>query len=85
MIELNSISKSFKNKLALDSISLKIPTGSCFCFVGKNGAGKSTLLSIIADLLLPDKGEVIINGKDYINYPIEIKEKLDIWENISHY
>ncbi len=62
MIELRGLSKSYANKRVLDRIDLTIPDGSLFGLIGINGAGKSTLLRLIADVLRPDAGEVLIDG-----------------------
>ena len=48
---------------ALDNISLQVASGETCGILGKNGAGKSTLLKILTGVLLPDSGEIIINGK----------------------
>ena len=45
-------------------VSLTIPDGTVTGLVGKNGAGKSTLIKAILDLIRPDEGRVLINGKD---------------------
>jgi ABC-2 type transport system ATP-binding protein len=49
---------------ALDHVSVNIEPGEILGLVGPNGAGKTTLLRILADLLTPDEGQVLINGRD---------------------
>lgn len=61
-IELRNVSKSFKNKILYNQISLEIESGTCVGFVGENGVGKSVLFQIIAGIMPPDNGEVYING-----------------------
>lgn len=56
--------KERKEKIALDNVSLKIYEGELFGLLGPNGAGKTTLVRCIATLLIPDKGEIRIFGKD---------------------
>jgi D-methionine transport system ATP-binding protein len=63
MIELNHISKSFKNHEALKDINLFIQEGEIFGIIGKSGAGKSTLLRCMNALERPDTGEVILDGE----------------------
>lgn len=63
MLELCRISKRYKDKLALDNISLTLDNG-IYGLLGPNGAGKSTLMNIITGNIKPDSGEVKWNGKD---------------------
>lgn len=62
MIELNHLTVAFGRTLALDSIDLSIATGVTGLF-GQNGSGKSTLLRVIAGLLRPTNGTVLIDGR----------------------
>lgn len=70
-VEVENISKSFKNKVALQSISLKVNKGELFGLIGPDGAGKTTFFRILATLLLPSDGFVKLEGfdavKDYKN------------------
>ena len=63
MIELCSLCKSYGEKRVLDRVDLTIPDGALFGLVGINGAGKSTLLRLIADVLRPDSGDVLVDGE----------------------
>lgn len=79
MIEIKSIWKSFGSKEVLRGVDLDIPTGKTTCIIGKSGSGKSVLLKHIVALLKPDKGEVIIDGKN-----IEAYSKKELFELRSH-
>ena len=61
-IEVNNVSKSFGDSLALKQVSLKFEPKKIYGLLGRNGAGKSTLLNIITNRLFPDNGEVTIEG-----------------------
>ncbi|WP_036452933.1 ABC transporter ATP-binding protein [Mycoplasma buteonis] len=61
-IEIQNLSKSFKENKALDNLSFKVRKGELFGFLGLNGAGKSTTLNIILGLLSKDSGLITING-----------------------
>jgi ABC-2 type transport system ATP-binding protein len=63
LLECIGIEKSFGDTKVLKDIHLKIPEGRIIGLLGKNGTGKSTLIKIINDLLVPDKGEVLFQGK----------------------
>lgn len=58
----NCLSKNYKNFKALDSLSMNVPKGSIYGFVGRNGAGKTTLIRTICGLQSPDKGDFEIYG-----------------------
>jgi len=63
-INLDNVSKSFRNFKALDDISLEIKDKEYFIILGPTGAGKTTLLKIIAGLLKPKTGRVLFDGID---------------------
>ncbi len=70
MIRLENLTKRFGDTVAVDHLSLDITAGELFVFVGPNGAGKTTTIKMIAGLLRPTEGRVILCGhdvqKDYI-------------------
>lgn len=66
MLELREITKKYKNKLALDKISLTLDNG-IYGLLGPNGAGKSTLMNIITGNIRPDEGCVSWNGTNIRN------------------
>ena len=61
-LQVNHVTKSFTNHLALDDVSIQVPRGHVFGLLGPNGAGKTTLIRIINRITAPDSGEVIFNG-----------------------
>ena len=63
MIEIQGLKKSYGTKLVLDGVHLTVPDGAKFGLVGINGAGKSTLLRLIADVLRPDEGSILLDGE----------------------
>lgn len=63
LIECRNVCKSFGDKHILRGVSLKIRHGEAVGIIGPSGTGKSTILKIMAGLLAPDKGEVLIRGK----------------------
>jgi len=76
MIKLENVTKSYGKVLALDSLNLEVSRGEFFGFLGPNGAGKTTTIKIIAGLLEPDNGRVIINGIDIHKDPISVKKQM---------
>lgn len=62
MICIERLTKNFKDCPALENIDLQVERGSIFGLVGPNGAGKTTLLRTIMGILLPTRGQVLIDG-----------------------
>jgi ABC-2 type transport system ATP-binding protein len=64
MIVIDSVVKRFGNLAAVDGLSLEVPAGEFFVFLGPNGAGKTTTIKMIAGLLRPTEGRVLLCGHD---------------------
>jgi len=64
MLEITSLSRSFNNRVALHSTSLKLRDGEYVAIVGESGVGKSTLLNLIAGLDRADQGSVVLDGEN---------------------
>jgi ABC-2 type transport system ATP-binding protein len=78
LLEAIEISKSYGARLALDKVSLAVRPGEIAALLGPNGAGKTTTLSILATLLKPDSGHVLINGKPRKSDPTELGRMLGL-------
>ncbi len=76
MLELTSLTKKFGSFTAVDDISMNIRAGDIYGFLGPNGAGKTTTIKMIATLLKPTSGTVLINGIDAHRSPEEAKKYL---------
>jgi ABC-2 type transport system ATP-binding protein len=63
MIELRSVSRSFGQVKAVNEISFATREGEIFGLLGPNGAGKSTTIKMIMNILRPDSGEILFNGR----------------------
>jgi ABC-2 type transport system ATP-binding protein len=61
-ISLRGVTKRFNGTVAVDDLSLSVPAGSIYGFIGPNGSGKTTTLRMIMHILLPDHGEVEVLG-----------------------
>ena len=63
VIEMREITKIFGEFVANDKINLELRKGEIHALLGENGAGKSTLMNMLAGLLEPTSGEIVVNGK----------------------
>jgi len=98
VIEINNLTKQFKNALAVKNISFKINKGKIIGLLGPNGCGKSTTIGMMLGLIKPTSGTVIINHKNiennrtsllekmnFISPYIELPKKLTVEENLKVY
>ena len=72
MIETTELTKRYGDKLAVDHLTMSIPSGEVTGFLGPNGAGKSTTMRMILDLDSPTSGSAKVNGRRYrdIRFPL---------------
>ena len=95
IIQISNLTKEFKEKTALDQISLTISQGELFGLVGPDGAGKTTFLRILAGIMSISDGEVLISGIDlsrdpeankpragYMAQEFSLYDKLSVMENL---
>jgi sulfate transport system ATP-binding protein len=68
-IVVENVSKNFGDFVAIENVSLEVPSGSLTALLGPSGGGKSTLLRVIAGLEQPDSGTVILDGQDLTASP----------------
>lgn len=78
MIELKNLTKTFEDFTAVDSLNLQIASGEFFGLLGPNGAGKTTTIGMLSTLLLPTKGEILINGERLTRKRQDIKRKVSV-------
>ena len=76
MIELKGITKKYGDFRAVDNLNLKVEKGEIFGFLGPNGAGKTTTIKMIAGILLPTAGSIVIGGIDMATQPEAAKRKI---------
>ena len=62
-IRLTNVSKRFNGVAAVDGVTLAVPEGSIYGFIGPNGSGKTTTLRMIMNILLPDEGSIEVLGR----------------------
>ena len=77
VIEINNLSKKYRNILAVKNINFKINKGTIVGLLGPNGSGKSTTIGMILGLIKPSSGTVIINGQNIEKYRTHLLEKMN--------
>ena len=77
-IEIKNLVKRYDENFQLGELSLDIPAGEIIGLIGENGAGKTTLIKSILDILITNKGEIKIFGKNLKNNEINIKEDIGV-------
>ncbi|MEN6395621.1 MAG: ABC transporter ATP-binding protein [Methanoregula sp.] len=76
MLTARNLTKRYDDFTALDDVSFSFPEAGIFGVIGHNGAGKTTLLKMIAGLIVPTSGELVVNGIDVVRNPVALKETL---------
>jgi len=92
IIEIDHLAKRYGDVSALDGLSLSVPTGSVFGFLGLNGAGKTTTISLLMGLLEPSEGSARVLGFDTVESADEIRQRVGalldengVYEQMSAY
>lgn len=76
MLELKEVTKRYKKKIAVDHLSFRVEDGDVVGLLGSNGAGKSTTIAMIATLLTPDEGEILLDGENIVKNPKAMRKVL---------
>jgi len=97
-VETSGLVKSFGHYTALRGIDLQVPTGSTLAVFGPNGAGKTTLIKILASIMRPTSGKILIGGLELKDNAEMVRAKLGLvahqsylygnlsaWENLDFY
>ena len=98
MIEVKNLRKEFDDLVAVDDLTLTIPSGEIYGLIGPNGAGKTTTIRVVCGLLEPTQGEVRVAGVDVLCEPelvrqhigylsdfFSVYEDLKVWEYLDYF
>lgn len=90
MLKIVNLTKKYKDKKAVDNLSLEVKSGEIFGFIGHNGAGKTTTIKSIVGIHDFDEGDILIDGISIKKDAITCKKKIayipdnpDIYENLT--
>jgi len=98
MIEIDGLVKKYGDRVAVNRVSFHVQEGEIFGLLGPNGAGKTTTISLLATLLSPDEGQVIIGGYDlqretgrikpligFVPQELALYPALSAWDNLAFF
>jgi branched-chain amino acid transport system ATP-binding protein len=71
MLRVNNLSKHFGGVKAVNDCSFSVKNGKITALIGPNGSGKSTLFNLVSGVLVPDKGSILLEGKEITKKPVE--------------
>ena len=77
-LKIKNVSLSIKGRLIVDDVSITVNPGEVVGLMGPNGAGKTTTFNLAVGNIKPDKGEVLMNGKNITNLPLPIRSRLGL-------
>lgn len=83
MIQVNNLTKYFRQKLAIDNISFTVQKGEVLGFLGPNATGKSTTMRMITGFLLPGSETAFIGGLDIVQDSLRARMKVGYLYGIS--
>ena len=84
-LEISNLSKNYGD-FRLDDVSFSLPTGYIMGLIGPNGSGKTTMIKIVMNLIMKDRGEVKIFGKDHRRHEVEVKKRIGfVYDNPIFY
>jgi len=76
IIRVSGLTKRFGDFTAVDNLSLTVPRGSIYAFLGANGSGKSTTIRMLIGLLRPTAGTVEVDGIDVLRHPRRVRDRI---------
>ncbi len=78
LIEAHGLSKKFGKVEALCGLTLTLPAGKAVAILGPNGAGKTTFIRMVATLIQPDHGTLMVNGHDVVRDPMAVRRMIGL-------
>lgn len=78
LLQLNHITKTYPGVIALNDVTLQVEKGEVHALVGENGAGKSTLIKTCTGAVVPDSGEIVVDGKKFSSMTPKLSEEQGI-------
>ncbi len=90
MIEVRGLTKAYGENVAVQDLSFSVREGETFGLLGPNGAGKTTTIRILACIIPPDSGKIVVNGYNVVEDPLLVKagvgllpERISLYERLT--
>lgn len=83
ILELKNLRKMYDDENGVADFNLGVNSGEFITLLGPSGCGKTTTLNLIGGFLVPDSGEILMNGKDISNYPPEVRPVSTVFQNYA--
>ena len=77
-LQIQNVSLSIQGRLIVNDVSITVKPGDIVGLMGPNGAGKTTTFNLAVGNIKPDKGEVLMNGKNITNLPLPIRSRIGL-------
>ena len=77
-LQIQNVSLSIQGRLIVNDVSITVNPGDIVGLMGPNGAGKTTTFNLAVGNIKPDKGEVLMNGKNITNLPLPIRSRIGL-------
>jgi ABC-2 type transport system ATP-binding protein len=78
LIEADGLAKRFGKVQALTELTLTLPAGQPVAILGPNGAGKTTFIRMVATLIQPDRGTLLVSGRDVVRHPMAVRRMIGL-------
>jgi len=78
LVEARGLRKKFGKVTALSDLSVELPAGQPVAILGPNGAGKTTFIRMVATLIRPDEGTLLVSGRDVVKEPMAVRRTIGL-------
>ena len=78
MLEADTLTKRYRNRSVVNEVSLRVQAGEVVGLLGPNGAGKTTMFYMMAGLVRPDRGRIMLSGEEISDLPIHLRARRGI-------
>lgn len=83
ILELKNLTKMYDDENGVKDFNLQVKRGEFITLLGPSGCGKTTTLNLIGGFLSPDYGEILMDGKDIVKYPPELRPLSTVFQNYA--